>query len=77
MMMENASIGMGVELRDHRIESVSDSGSVDDCDSTNDNGNSRNNDGSWSNDDGNSSDHGGMIAVEVKECSQYFLRMLE
>ena len=59
MMIENASIGMEVELRDHRIESVSGSGSVADCDSTSDNGNSRNNDGSCSNDDGNSSDHGG------------------
>ena len=50
-MMENASIGMEVELGDHRIESVSDSGSVGDGDSTNDNSNSRNNDGSGSNDD--------------------------
>ena len=58
MMIENASIGMEVELRDHRIESVSESGSVGDGDSTNNNGNSRNNDGSGSNDDGNSSDHG-------------------
>ena len=54
-----ASIGMEVELRDHRIESISDSGSVGDSDATNDNGNSRNNDGSGSNDDGNSTDHGG------------------